>query len=69
MSAELDRLKASVTAITEVATSAEALLGRLSQIIRDNATNPAALTALADELDADKAGIAQAITDNTPAEG
>lgn len=67
MSAELDRLKASVTALTTVAASSEALMGRLAQLIRDNANDPVALNALADEIDADTAGLAEAVAANTPA--
>ena len=66
MSAELDRLTASVTAIKDVADSAVALIAGLAQQIRDLANSPAALTALADQLDADKQELADAITANTP---
>lgn len=65
MSAELDRLKASTAAIKTVADSAVALINGLAQQIRDNSTDPAALNALADELDADQAELAGAVSANT----
>ncbi len=68
MSAELDRLKASVAALTTSEKSLVALVKGLAQLIRDNATDPAALNAIADEIDADNAEIAAAVTENTPAE-
>lgn len=67
MSTELDRLKASTAAIKTVADSAVTLINGLAQQIRDNATDPAALNALADELDADQAELAAAVSANTPA--
>jgi uncharacterized protein (UPF0264 family) len=65
MSAELDRLTASVAAVQTQDDSIIALVQGLAQQIRDNATDPAALTALADSLDAESAKVAQAVTDNT----
>ena len=68
MSDILDRLTASVASLTSAEKSAVALLGHLSQMIRDNASNPAALSQLADSIDADTAEIAAAVVANTPAE-
>ncbi len=51
MSAELDRLTASVAAHIAKDEELVALIQNLAQQIRDNATDPAALTALADSLD------------------
>lgn len=66
---------ADLTAITqEVAEngsavdSAVALLGSLSDQIRALSTDPAALQALADQLDADGTRLAEAVVANTPAE-
>ena len=66
MSKELDRLKASVEAENTVIASAEALLAGLAQQIRDLASDPAALNALADEVDAKTAELSAAVTANTP---
>jgi uncharacterized coiled-coil protein SlyX len=65
MSAELDRLTASVAAEKTADESLIALVQGLAQQIRDNATDPAALAALADSLDADQAEIAAAVSANT----
>jgi ABC-type transporter Mla subunit MlaD len=67
MSAEIDRLTASVAALTTAEQSSNALLAQLSQLIRDNANDPAALNALADSIDADTAEITAAVVANTPA--
>ena len=66
MSAELDRVKASVTALTTVITSAENLLGQLAALVRANATDPIELNRIADEIDARKGELAAAVTANTP---
>lgn len=68
MSTELDRLTTEVAEIKTVTKSAAALLRRLATIIRDNANNPAALTALADELNAEEQDLAAAVVESTPAE-
>ena len=65
MSAELDRLTASVTKIKDQDDSIIALVNGLAQQIRDNAGNPAALNALADSLDAEATKVADAVTANT----
>ncbi len=67
MSAATERLTASVAALTSAEQSAVALLGQLSQLIRDNAEDPAALNKLADDIDSDTADIAAAVVANTPA--
>src|SRR3954471_12885116 len=67
MSTSLNRLTASVAALTSVSASAVALVGTLAQEIRDNIGNDDALNALADQLDTDKNSLADAITANTPA--
>lgn len=67
MSAELDRLKQEVTETTTVARSAVALIQALSQRIRDNVNDPAALTALSDELDAAQSELGAAVAANTVA--
>jgi methyl-accepting chemotaxis protein len=66
MSAEIDRITASVTNLTTVDDSLVALVTNLAQTIRDNADNPAALNALADKLDAEKQKVSDAVTANTP---
>lgn len=60
------RLTASVANLTNVSASAVALIGGLAQAIRDNQNDPTALAALADQIDNDSAGLASAITANTP---
>jgi len=64
---ELKRLQDSVGKENTVIKSGEVLLAGLSKLIRDNAGNPVALTALADSIDASTAEFSQAIVDNTPA--
>jgi hypothetical protein len=64
MSVELDRLTAEVAETKTVAASAVTLIEGLAQKIRDSVNDPAALTALADSLDADQTKIAAAITAN-----
>src|SRR5436305_937841 len=65
MSAELDRLRASVAAEGTVVQSAVTLLGQLALLIRSSVNDPASLAALADDVDAKKAALAQAVADNT----
>jgi ABC-type transporter Mla subunit MlaD len=67
MSAEIDRIKTSVTQLTSVTQGAVTLLGQLAQRVRDLQADPAALAALADEIDQRKQELAQAVTTNTPA--
>ncbi len=65
MSAELDRLTSEVAQSRAATDSVLVLVAGLAQQIRDNATDPAALNALADSLDQQQADIAAAVTDNT----
>jgi len=66
MAEELERLQQEVAETKTVIDSAIVLLGQLADLIRQNATSPAALNALADDLDAKQAQLAAAITANTP---
>jgi ABC-type transporter Mla subunit MlaD len=67
MSAEIDRLAASVKANADAEQSAATLLAELSGLIRQSVNDPAKLTALADDLDAQRQALAAAVTANTPA--
>lgn len=67
MSVELDRVKAEVTETKTIQQSAIVLLNSLSQMIRDHIDDPAALTAIADDLDASGNELAAAVQANTPA--
>lgn len=66
MSTALNRLMASVSTLTNVSASAITLITGLAQAVRDAADDPEQLNALADQLDADAANLANAITTNTP---
>ncbi len=67
MSAELDRVKAALTPLTDAVHGAVTLLGELSALVRNTAPTAEALNALADEIDADKVGLVAALVANTPA--
>jgi len=67
MATDLTRLTAAVERDKTVNESAVTLLTQLSQMIRDNANDPAALNALADQLDAQQQALADAVVANTPA--
>lgn len=67
MTEELTRMTESVRSATTVMKGAETLLGSISQQLRDLKDQPEAILALAAELDAEKAALSKAITDNTPA--
>lgn len=69
MAGELQRLQDSVTAEATVVQSAITLLSSLSDLIRQNASDPAALAKLADDVDAQKQALADAIVANTPGTG
>ena len=70
MSAALDRVQAEVTEMSAAVDSAIVLIEGLAQRIRDLATDPVALNAFADELDAKSNALAAAVVANTPtAEG
>ena len=66
MSEELDRITTEVTEIGGAVDSEVTLLERLSQLIRDNAGDPAALKKIADDLDAAGNKLADAIVANDP---
>lgn len=66
MSESLDRLKQEVAENNTLTGSVITLLENLSQQIRDNAEDPAALNALANDLDAQNAALAAAVEANTP---
>lgn len=64
---DLTALTAEVADNGDVIASASTLLSSLSQQIRDMAGDPAAIAALADQLDANSAALADAVAANTPA--
>lgn len=65
MSVEMDRLTQEVADTKTSVDSVITLVEGLAQQIRDNAGDPAALNALADELDAQQGRISAAVTANT----
>lgn len=67
MSDAVNRLQADITNLTSISQSAVALITGMAQTIRDNATDPVALSALADQLEASSNDLAAAVTANTPA--
>lgn len=68
MSQALDRLTAEVSESRTATESLTTLVAGLAQQIRDNATDQAALLALADDLDSQQASIAAAVAENTSAQ-
>lgn len=64
MSPELQKLLDEATETVGAADSAVVLIGGLGQYIRDNANDPAALLAKADELDQAQARIKAAVDAN-----
>ena len=66
MAGELARLQTEVEEIGGVVDSAITLIGGLAKQIRDLSGEPAALKALADDLDAKAALLAAAVVANTP---
>lgn len=64
--ADLTALRAQVEENTSIEASAVTLLGELAQLIRDNATDPEALAALAADLDSSGSDLAAAVAANTP---
>jgi TolA-binding protein len=68
MSAQVQRIQDDVTNLTSISQSAIALIVGLAQQVRDNATDPAALNALADQLEASSADLAEAVAANTPSD-
>lgn len=67
MSPEVQRITQEVAELKTVNQSAVALLQSLSQLIRDNIDDKAALTQLANDIDAETNTLADAVTANTPA--
>ena len=68
MTAELQKLTDAVTALKSVDESAIALLKQLADQVKANANDPAAILKLADEINAEAANLAAAVTANTPAQ-
>ena len=68
MSPEGQKLIDEATEAVTVQASAAVLINTLAQFIRDNANDPAALLAKANELDASSTALQDAIVANTPAE-
>jgi hypothetical protein len=66
--AHLDRITAEVSEMTDAAASAVALLDTIAAKLHAFAGDPAAINALADELDASGAALAAAVVRNTPAD-
>jgi len=64
--ADISNITRVVEENSDVQASAIVLLGQLSQLIRDNATDQAALNSLADQLDAQQDELAAAVVANTP---
>ena len=67
--AHLDRITAEVSEMKSAADSAVVLLDTIAAKLRELANDPAAIAALADELDASGSALAAAVVRNTPAEG
>jgi hypothetical protein len=67
MAVDLTKITAAVSKAKTVDESAVLLLAQLSALLRANADDPAAINALADQLDAQSTSLADAITANTPA--
>lgn len=65
--AEIENLTTQVTEMDTVAKGSAALLRKISQMMRDNAADPAAIRALADKLNSTEEELAAAVAENTPA--
>lgn len=65
MTVEMDLLRAEVTETSAAVDVAVAKIAELAAFIRDNVNDPAALLAMAAELDADQAKVAAAVTPAT----
>lgn len=65
--ADLSALAGEIAENTDAVNSASALLTQLSNELRANATDPAAIQALADQLDANNQALSDAVAANTPA--
>ena len=66
MANELDRIESEVTDISGAVDSAIALLGKLADLIRNNAGDPVRLNKIADDLDAKGQALAAAVVANDP---
>lgn len=66
--AHLDRITSEVAEIKDAAESAERLLDEIAAKLREFADDPAAIAALADELDGAGNALAAAVARNTPGE-
>jgi len=67
MAVDLSALQTEVEQQQSVVQSAITLIGGLAQQLRDAAGDPAAIQALADQLDASTNALAAAVEANTPA--
>lgn len=65
--ADLTRLTQEVTEISDASQAAITLLSNLAEQLREAAADPAAIAALADQLDASGTALAAAVVANTPA--
>ena len=68
MTAAVAKMTTAVERDKSVNDGAITLLGQLSTALRNNASDPTAINALADQLDASQQALADAIVANTPAE-
>lgn len=66
MALDLTQLTAAVDRDRTVNESAITLLSNLAQMLRDAAADPAAVRALADQLDANQQALADAVVAHTP---
>lgn len=66
MATDLSQLTTEVQQATDAQQSAITLITGLAQAVRDAATDPAALAALADQLDSSSTALADAVSANTP---
>lgn len=64
---DLTQLQADVATETTVEQSAITLIGGLAQQIKDAGTDPVALKAVTDQMEANQAALAAAVAANTPA--
>jgi uncharacterized membrane protein len=64
--AALDQITADVQANTDTVQSAISLITNLAQMVRDAGTDPAALEALATQLEENSQSLADAVVRNTP---
>lgn len=65
--ADIDRMKQSVSKLTDAKNGVVAIVQGLAQQIRDSADDPEELKKLADEIDANATDLGQVVVDNTRA--